>query len=193
MTSKIVFLGENASGKTSILQRYINKRFCHYQEPTIGASFVSFNSTIQDRKLTFQIWDTAGQERYQSLASMYYRGSDYAIIVFDMSLKNSFDSVEKWMKELDENKPGCKRIIVGNKVDLKIAVNQYSVAEYMNQRNLEYFEVSAKTGENVDLLFNYIINLGFKNKEINENNSFSIKLETEKDRDHCISKNSCCY
>ena len=181
MEIKIVFLGDNCAGKTSIIHRYNTKTFYDYQEPTIGAAFVSFTSYIEDKKMIFQIWDTAGQERYRSLTPMYYRNSRYAIIVFDMSDKYSFNSVKSWVQELTEKKPNCNKIIVGNKVDLEIKVNQKEIVKYINQNNLEYYEVSAKTGENITNLFDYIIQDSFINIDQLENNSkdnFSIHLDT---------------
>ena len=175
MSNKIVFLGDSSAGKTSIVQRYMNKVFYSYQEPTVGAAFVSFNSKVNNKKVNFQIWDTAGQERYRSLASMYYRGCDFAIIVFDMSIHNSFNSVKSWIRELDSKTPECNKIIVGNKVDLKIAVDQHSITEFINYYKLEYFEVSAKTGENIDELFNYII----------RNNNISKKYIDKKEVNDC--------
>jgi len=185
MVNKIVFLGDSGSGKSSIVERFINNTFHCFQEPTIGASFFSFNRNINRNLVNFQIWDTAGQERYRSLSSMYYRGCNFAVIVFDLSLYGSFDSVKIWIDELNEKKPDCIKIIVGNKVDLKIAVDQRIIANYMNENRMEYFEVSAKTGENVNNIFDYISKNANFTINSNRKNILCVEKENYKFKKDC--------
>jgi small GTP-binding protein len=189
MKCKIVFLGENATGKTSIIQRYISKSFNEYNEPTIGAAFSGLKKFINEKQLHVEIWDTAGQERYKSLASMYYRGAEYAIIVFDMTINNSFDSIKNWLIDLESNSASCHVIIVGNKIDLEVKVDQNYIAEFMNKNKLEYYEVSAKTGENIEELFNYILDHKSKNIKVENMNiikPINLKPKVKKN-------NNCCY
>ena len=96
-------LGESGVGKTSIVQRFVTKdNFKEENPPTIGASFVSKLVNIQgtDNNMKFQIWDTAGQEKYRSLASMYYKDAQVAIIVYDISKRATFEAVKFWNNEL---------------------------------------------------------------------------------------------
>ena len=82
---KLVLLGESAVGKSSLVLRFVKGQFHEYQESTIGAAYLSQTVCLDDTTVKFEIWDTAGQERYESLAPMYYRGAQAAIVVFDIT------------------------------------------------------------------------------------------------------------
>ena len=115
-TYKVVILGDSSVGKSSIINRYINKVFNDYNEPTIGAAFFT---VIINKNIQLEIWDTAGQERYKSLAPMYYRGSHAAFVVYDITNKNSFNNALKWIDELKMITDGCLIYLIGNKSDLE--------------------------------------------------------------------------
>jgi len=87
---KLVLLGESAVGKSSLVLRFVKGQFHEYQESTIGAAFLTQTVCLQDITVKFEIWDTAGQERYHSLAPMYYRGAQAAIVVYDITNQVSF-------------------------------------------------------------------------------------------------------
>lgn len=82
---KLVLLGESAVGKSSLVLRFVKGQFHEYQESTIGAAFLTQTICLDDATVKFEIWDTAGQERYHSLAPMYYRGAQAAIVVYDIT------------------------------------------------------------------------------------------------------------
>ncbi|XP_065278610.1 ras-related protein Rab-5C isoform X2 [Emys orbicularis] len=82
---KLVLLGESAVGKSSLVLRFVKGQFHEYQESTIGAAFLTQTVCLDDTTVKFEIWDTAGQERYHSLAPMYYRGAQAAIVVYDIT------------------------------------------------------------------------------------------------------------
>ena len=86
---KFVLVGDSAVGKSSIANRYISNDFYEFQEPTIGAAFMSKKLNIDDKEIKLEIWDTAGQERYRSLAPMYYRNASVAIVVYDITKASS--------------------------------------------------------------------------------------------------------
>jgi len=157
---KLVFLGNTSVGKSCIVSRFVHNEFCQFQEPTIGAAFSTNIVDLGNREISFEIWDTAGQERYRSLAPMYYRGSSAAIIVYDITNKDSFIGAKTWVKEIQRRGPSkCIIYIVGNKLDLGDVrtVEIEEVQNYAQSIGISYMEVSAKTGEHVKDMF---INIG---------------------------------
>ena len=117
---KVVLLGDTGVGKSSLVLRFVTNNFKPYSESTIGASFMSKVIMVHGKPIKFQIWDTAGQEKYHSLAPMYYRGAAAAIIVYDITRANTFNTLKTWVEELKSKGP--KDIIIaiaGNKADLE--------------------------------------------------------------------------
>jgi len=96
----VVLLGDTAVGKSCLVVRFVRDEFFEFQEPTIGAAFLTQTVSLDDATVKFEIWDTAGQERYRSLAPMYYRGAAAAIVVYDITNKDSFNGAKSWVKEL---------------------------------------------------------------------------------------------
>merc|ERR1711982_120126 len=99
---KLVLLGESAVGKSSLVLRFVKGQFLDFQESTIGAAFLTQTVCLNDTTVKFEIWDTAGQERYHSLAPMYYRGAQAAIVVYDITSMDSFERAKSWIKELQK-------------------------------------------------------------------------------------------
>jgi len=157
LTYKLVLLGDAGVGKTALAVQFVKGQFNEFTESTIGASFMNQTVTLPDDTLVkFQIWDTAGQERFHSLAPMYYRGAQAAIVVFDITYRNSFDKAKDWVKELQQQgDPNVVVAFVGNKVDME---NQRKVTteeaqSYANTNGLFYTETSAKAAIGVSELF----------------------------------------
>ncbi|GKV43395.1 hypothetical protein SLEP1_g50687 [Rubroshorea leprosula] len=98
--AKLVLLGDMGTGKTSLALRFVKGQFYENQEPTIGAAFFTQVLSLTEATVKFDIWDTAGQERYHSLAPMYYRGAAAAVVVYDISNKDTFARAKKWVQEL---------------------------------------------------------------------------------------------
>jgi len=121
LTYKLVLLGDAGVGKTALAVQFVRGQFNEFTESTIGASLMHQTVTLPDDTLVkFQIWDTAGQERFHSLAPMYYRGAQAAIVVFDITYRNSFDKAKDWVKELQQQgDPNVVVAFVGNKVDME--------------------------------------------------------------------------
>jgi len=116
---KLVLLGEAAVGKSSIVMRFVNNEFQHNKEPTIGAAFLTQKCRFEDRVLRYEIWDTAGQERFHSLAPMYYRNAQAAVVVYDITKASSLDKAKSWVKELQRQaNPNIVIALAGNKLDL---------------------------------------------------------------------------
>ncbi|KAI9783583.1 MAG: GTP-binding protein of the rab/ypt [Peltula sp. TS41687] len=180
---KLVLLGESAVGKSSLVLRFVKvgtsivfyqkksnstcllqDQFDDYRESTIGAAFLTQTIALDDHTtVKFEIWDTAGQERYKSLAPMYYRNANCAVVVYDITHATSLDKAKSWVKELQRQ--ANENIIIalaGNKLDLvteypeKRVIPTADAQAYAKEAGLLFFETSAKTAENVRELFTAI-------------------------------------
>ncbi|CAH0390443.1 unnamed protein product [Bemisia tabaci] len=153
---KLVLLGESAVGKSSLVLRFVKGQFHEYQESTIGAAFLTQTVCLEDMTVKFEIWDTAGQERYHSLAPMYYRGAQAAIVVYDITNQDTFNRAKTWVKELQRQaSPNIVIALVGNKADLvsKRSVECQEAQSYAEEHGLLFNETSAKTAVNVNDVF----------------------------------------
>ncbi|CDR45310.1 CYFA0S17e01310g1_1 [Cyberlindnera fabianii] len=157
---KLVLLGESAVGKSSIVHRFVKDSFDDFRESTIGAAFLT--QTIQlDENTTvkFEIWDTAGQERYKSLAPMYYRNANAAVVVYDITQEASLERAKSWIKELQRQaNQDIVIALAGNKLDLEAdrKVSKETARAFASEEGLLFFEVSAKSGEGVKDIFQSI-------------------------------------
>ncbi|KAL2271833.1 hypothetical protein VTJ83DRAFT_1204 [Remersonia thermophila] len=116
---KLVLLGEAAVGKSSLVLRFVSNDFQENKEPTIGAAFLTQKCNLPTRTIKFEIWDTAGQERFASLAPMYYRNAQAALVVYDLTKPTSLIKAKHWVAELQRQaSPGIVIALVGNKLDL---------------------------------------------------------------------------
>ncbi|KAL7716249.1 Rab family GTPase [Entamoeba marina] len=155
---KIVLLGDSSVGKSSIVLRVCKDEYKEFQENTIGAAFLTKTLTIDNDVIKFEIWDTAGQERYHSLTPMYYRGSDAAIIVFDITSDSSYVQSKKWVDELRQAGNEAMMFLVGNKVDMESdrVVTKEDGESYARELSIDYIETSAKENININELFEQI-------------------------------------
>uniref|UniRef100_A0A1I7U661 Ras-related protein Rab-6A n=1 Tax=Caenorhabditis tropicalis TaxID=1561998 RepID=A0A1I7U661_9PELO len=156
---KLVFLGEQSVGKTSIITRFMYDSFDNTYQATIGIDFLSKTMYLEDRTIRLQLWDTAGQERFRSLIPSYIRDSSVAVVVYDITNANSFHQTTKWVDDV-RNERGCDVIIVlvGNKTDLadKRQVSTEDGEKKARDLNVMFIETSAKAGYNVKQLFRKI-------------------------------------
>lgn len=153
---KLVLLGESAVGKSSLVLRFVKGQFHEYQESTIGAAFLTQTINLDDSLIKFEIWDTAGQERYHSLAPMYYRGAQAAIVVYDIINKDSFTRAKTWIEELQKQaSPDIIIALTGNKNDLEAsrAISYEEGQALAEEKGLLFMETSAKTSVNVNEIF----------------------------------------
>ncbi|KAK2461499.1 hypothetical protein APHAL10511_005962 [Amanita phalloides] len=157
---KLVLLGESAVGKSSLVLRFVKDQFDDYRESTIGAAFLTQTVTLEDQTaVKFEIWDTAGQERYKSLAPMYYRNANCAVVVYDITQTTSLDKARTWIRELQRQAdPSIVIALCGNKLDLaaRRQVTQDEAKKYAEEEGLMWMETSAKTGEGVADVFTAI-------------------------------------
>ncbi|KAI8150190.1 GTP-binding protein ryh1 [Fennellomyces sp. T-0311] len=156
---KLVFLGEQSVGKTSLITRFMYDTFDNTYQATIGIDFLSKTMYLEDRTVRLQLWDTAGQERFRSLIPSYIRDSSVAVVVYDISNRNSFVNTEKWIDDVRAER-GNEVIIVlvGNKTDLndKRQVTLEEGEKKAKDYNVMFIETSAKAGHNVKTLFRRI-------------------------------------
>ena len=152
LESKVVLLGSQGVGKTSLVVRYVQGTFTGNVSSTIGASFFPHKMNVDGCRVKLQIWDTAGQERFRSMAPMYYRGASAAMLVYDVGEPRTFSEIQGWVTELERNTDGDNNVfcIVANKVDLRagLAESEYvSTAEgqeYARSIGALFYETSAK-------------------------------------------------
>eukprot|EP01017_Pseudomicrothorax_dubius_P048048 TRINITY_DN8687_c0_g1_i8.p1 TRINITY_DN8687_c0_g1~~TRINITY_DN8687_c0_g1_i8.p1 ORF type:complete len:189 (-),score=31.99 TRINITY_DN8687_c0_g1_i8:124-690(-) len=138
------------------MMQFIEKKFRLEQDNTIGVEFGSRFIKVKDKVLKLQIWDTAGQEQFRSITRSYYRNSICALLVYDVSDRTSFENITKWIDETNSYaNDKVIKLLIGNKCDLssKREVSYEKGKELASQHNMIFFEASAKTGENVELIF----------------------------------------
>ena len=153
---KLIVVGNQGTGKTSILNRFVSETFDENYQATIGLDFHSKNITIHDQDVRLIIYDTAGQEKFRSLIPMYIREAQIILFIYDISDKDSFDSIPKWIQQVNDviNKE-VVFVLIGNKLDLESnrKVTFEEGKKLAEKSNYVFQEVSAKTGENFEKLF----------------------------------------
>ena len=149
---KVVAIGDGGVGKTSITMRYVYEKFDTKYKATIGVGYAVKKLISGDNKITLSILDTGGQEMFDYIRPFYYKGASGAIIVFDVTRKKTYDRLEKWFTDLYKN---CGReipvILVANKIDLadERVISTAEGESYALQKDVSFYETSAKTGQNV--------------------------------------------
>jgi small GTP-binding protein len=164
ITSKIVLIGDIAVGKTSIVRRYVTNEYTDHHYVTVGVDYLIKNSNIINNninlKIGLQLWDTAGLERFRSITKMYYTGSSYCIIVFDMSNIESFhNAVNMWLNDVKEFNPNSFIILVGNKYDIANNKVINIVEKWIElNSNVIYFKTSLNDRNSINNIFDFIMN-----------------------------------
>ncbi|OHT04516.1 Ras-related protein Rab-31 [Tritrichomonas foetus] len=190
---KGVVVGDTEVGKTSLCNRFYLKKWDPLTATTISASCVRTEVQIEDEKVLFCIWDTAGQEKFRSISPLYYRGAHVAMLVLDLTSKESLDVASSWVEELKTQGPvNLPLIIFGNKCDLsdRIEISTQAAEEFAKSKGAEYVEVSALTGKNVDSAFIKAANYGYqfskKDFQVNgrEGNE-TVNLNAKKEKSSC--------
>lgn len=164
---RVVLIGNAFVGKTALILRYVNKAIQTHYEETIGSAFHTFQTKVDKQQCTIQVWDTAGQEKYRSLGPVYYRNTSAAILVFDLTDRQSFDDLEQWVMTFRATAGHSPLIfIVGNKADLEEErkVEEFEISNFAETHGFQYFITSAVSGFNVDFLFQSIAEKIIKNR-----------------------------
>lgn len=187
---KVIILGDSGVGKTSLMNQYVNKKFSNQYKATIGADFLTKEVMVEDRLVTMQIWDTAGQERFQSLGVAFYRGADCCVLVYDVTMANTFKTLDSWRDEFliqasprdPENFPF---VVLGNKIDLENrAVSQKRAQGWCHSKgDIPYFETSAKEAINVEQAFQIVAkNALAQETEVELYNEFPDQIKLSNDQ-----------
>ncbi|KAK4538728.1 hypothetical protein CDCA_CDCA20G4753 [Cyanidium caldarium] len=181
---KVVVLGDSGVGKTSLMERFVNRRFSLQYKATIGADFLTKDMEVEEggdneeeeqgvrRWVNLQIWDTAGQERYQSLGAAFYRGADACVLVFDLTEAKTLEDLDSWRDEFllqaaPRDPATFPFVVLGNKVDAAggsaRAVGEAAARAWCGARgHLPYFETSARENVNVDTAFHEVARQALK-------------------------------
>ena len=153
---KYIIIGDVSVGKSNLLLNYVHGQFRENHNVTIGIDFAAKTEKIRDKAYRIQIWDTAGQENFRSIAMGYYKNSVCALIVYDISRRDSFEHVSDWIEKCINYAPkSITMVLVGNKSDLedKRIVSEEEGKQLAEQHGILFYETSAKTGKNVNDIF----------------------------------------
>ena len=165
MMFKVVLVGDSFVGKTNIMSKYLKDEFHEDSKATVGVEFGSKQFTIEGHSIKAQIWDTAGQERYKAITSAYYKGAKGAFVVYDITRKTSFESIDRWVNDLTA--AADKKItivVIGNKCDLEDQrqITKEQGEEKSAKLEVAFLETSALSGENLDKAFELMMNERYK-------------------------------
>jgi len=211
--AKILVIGDVATGKTSIIQKYVYKTFAEHHHATLGVDFALKRVRVEDTLLNVQLWDIAGQERFIGLAPTYYKHAVAAIVVFDISKIQTLESAKKWKADVDDkvflrNGDNIPVVLFANKWDLveeneaNRAITDDELDTFCQQNHyVGWFTTSAKTGLNIKKGMNFIITKVMKNKkkmdanmepEANDPNIIRGNALDEKTKSAPNTKSGCC-
>lgn len=161
---KVVIIGDTGAGKTNIVTKYINDYFDGVSRPTIGVEFFQKELSLESSEglksdVKLQIWDTAGQERFRGMASSYYRKAFGVLLVYDITNRESFINLDKWLEEVHSyTDSGIEMMLIGNKKDLvhERQVTTEEGLDFSKRHNLLFYETSALRNEDklIEELFN---------------------------------------
>lgn len=180
---KIVLIGDSNVGKTNLLSRLIKNEALSESKPTIGVEFGTKTFKFDDSVVKAQIWDTAGQERYHAITAAYYRGSNGAVIVYDMTQKNSLENAcAVWLANLrNSTDSGIPIMLLGNKNDLAKhrTVSQDEGRSTAMREGLGFFETSAVSGENVAEAFETFVRQIYEREKKKQATTTKAKVRRE--------------
>ncbi|KAL7840147.1 hypothetical protein AOLI_G00254700 [Acnodon oligacanthus] len=196
---KVVLIGESGVGKSNLLSRFTKNEFNHDSRTTIGVEFSTRTVQLEGLTIKAQIWDTAGLERYRAITSAYYRGAVGALLVYDISKHLTYESAERWLKELyDHADPHIVVMLVGNKSDLASirSVPTEDAKDFAEKNGLLFTETSALESTNVETAFNNVlmeIHKKVSSKEVTRGSINAVSLSSPKTAaDPQEEKKSCC-
>ena len=153
---KFLIIGDELVGKSKLVSHYVDGQFTSEYKFTLGVEIRVKDVQIRNKTYRIQIWDTAGQENFRSITRAYYKNSVCALVVYDISSRDSFNNVSTWIEDCKNQSPKTIfMVLVGNKSDLndKRQVNTEEGQELADKYGLQFYETSAKTGDNVEAIF----------------------------------------
>ncbi len=188
---KILIIGDSTVGKTNFVYKFSEDKFIENYFASTGIELKTTSIQIDGKSIKIQLWDTAGQEKYRAMTKNLYLKSQGIIILFDITNETSFINLKNWMSQIKES---CGEdipiLLVGNKIDLEDnrVINKERAMEYANNENIEYIEVSSKTGENINEALTSLLQKILKRADSNSNFSFTLDAGTVKKK----TKHNCC-
>lgn len=159
---KVSVIGDYAVGKTSIIKRFMYGSFDEGYKATLGAAISTFKTNVNKSNVSLQVWDLAGQTSFRRVRVQYLFGTDFAVVVFDLTRRESLDCANEWVEDVIKGAPDVLLFLVGNKSDLKEerVIDQAEAQNLVKELNmLGYMETSAKDGTNIKELFAEIAKL----------------------------------
>ena len=197
---KIVLIGDEGVGKTSIISRYKNDTSIENMETSLGASFCGKKIQIGDKTVLINIWDTAGQEKYHSISISFYRDAKIVCLVYDITNQDSYVNLkEKWLKDVQNyGEKNTILAVVGNKLDLyeKEQVIEEEAREFAKEKNAIFKLTSAQSGAGINNLFESLIkkylSLKFESKEKEKKNERTQSFRLGIDKNDKYYKKKCC-
>ncbi|KAA8526653.1 hypothetical protein F0562_008144 [Nyssa sinensis] len=150
---KYIIIGDTGVGKSCLLLQFTDKRFQPVHDLTIGVEFGARMITIDNKPIKLQIWDTAGQESFRSITRSYYRGAAGALLVYDITRRETFNHLASWLEDARQHANANMTImLIGNKCDLahRRAVSTEEGEQFAKEHGLIFMEASAKTAQNVE-------------------------------------------
>ena len=188
---KILIIGDSTVGKTNFVYKFSEDKFSENYFASTGIELKTTSIQIDGKSIKIQLWDTVGQEKYRAMIKNLYLKSQGIIILFDITNETSFINLKNWMSQIKES---CGEdipiLLVGNKIDLEDnrVINKERAMEYANNENIEYIEVSSKTGENINKALTSLLQKILKRADSNSNFSFTLDAGTVKKK----TKHNCC-
>lgn len=176
-SSKVIFFGSTSVGKTTLINRWCDNEFDPYKLPTLGVGTRNTLVEIDGVEHNFQIWDTAGQDEYSNTTQIYFKNANGGMLVFDISRKESFNDLSKWIEKFVSVEPKSPIVIVGNKCDLENREVSYDDAQkFAANLGYKYFETSAKNGFGVEEAFSTLFTEAVSSETPNETEKCSVDI-----------------
>ncbi len=204
---KIVLVGDSGVGKSNLFSRFHKNEFSLESGTTLGVEFATKTMIIENATLKAQIWDTCGQEQFRALTKTYYKKAVGALVVYDITKKQTFDGIDKWYQDIKENaEEEVVLMLVGNKADLKHLreVETQQAAEVAKNKNMAFIETSALDSTNVETAFQMIVQQiyttfqktknpsQYQTKQIGEGESIVLKDTNKTSKESRFRKLNCC-
>lgn len=191
---KLLLLGDSNVGKSSLLMRFSEGTFSPDLRGNAGIDVKTKYIDIQNKKIKLELWDTAGHERFRTISSKYYKGAMGIILVYDVSERNSFENVEEWISQINEETTAgeIEILLVGNKIDLERSV-QKEEGEFLSKKyKIPFIETSAKEANNVEESFIQIASSILKNDKILEKFQNEKLVSVQINNKGSQTKKNCC-
>ena len=158
---KILILGDMSVGKTTLLLKYIDNYTPELYISTLGIDYKTKNIVYNNTNIILQIWDTAGQEKFKVVTKSFVKGSDGIIYMYDITQKQSFINIKRWLEDTEDYSLRAKKIIVGNKIDMeeRREVTEEMKNKLLNEIDIDLVEISAKKDRNVNEVFDKLVKI----------------------------------